>query len=86
MSGMNEAQAAKWSRRRQMGKAKYVMYLGVAAWGFILTGLTTLSEWLTMGTYTPNWFFARLVVFSFIGFFVMNLRWENQERKFKERK
>ncbi|UUZ80064.1 hypothetical protein LJK88_34505 [Paenibacillus sp. P26] len=84
MGAMNEEKAAKWSKTRQMGKAKYVMYYGVAAWGIILTGLTTALEWLTMGTYTSNWFMTRLIMFSFIGFFVTNQRWEGKERKFME--
>lgn len=82
---MTEVQAAKWGKKRTKGKAKYVMYWGVAAWGLGLTAVTTALEWFAMGTFTPGWFYSRLIIFSFIGFLVTNLRWESQERKFRAR-
>ncbi|WP_426452238.1 hypothetical protein ACP26L_09325 [Paenibacillus sp. S-38] len=77
---MNQEQAAKWAKIRTMGKAKYVMYYGVAAWGLGLTVLFTGLEWLTQGTLTGQWLTIRLLVFGVIGFILSNFKWEKNER------
>lgn len=79
---MNESQAAKWRNTRQMGKAKYVMYYGVVAWGLLLTLFFTAIEWLSQPSLSASWFTIRLVVFSIVGFFIANFRWDTNERKF----
>ncbi|MDO3678486.1 hypothetical protein [Paenibacillus ehimensis] len=85
MSTANEDKAAKWQKTRQLGKAKYVMYYGVAMWGISLAVLFTAIEWLTQQTLTPSWFTIRIIVFGIIGFFIANFRWDGNERKYAPR-
>ncbi|MFE5318988.1 hypothetical protein ACFQ88_09795 [Paenibacillus sp. NPDC056579] len=77
---MNELQANKWRKTRGMGKGKYVMYFGVVAWGLSLTALFTATEWFSQQTVTTSWVYIRLVVFSIVGFFIANFRWEAREK------
>lgn len=79
---MNEAQAVKWRKIRQMGKAKYVMFYGVAIWGLLLTLFFTAIEWFSQQTLITSWLTIRLVVFSIVGFFIANFRWDANEQKF----
>ncbi|ALS20936.1 MULTISPECIES: hypothetical protein [Paenibacillus] len=79
---MNKAQAGKWRKTRQMGKAKYVMYYGVVTWGLLLTFLFTAVEWFSQQSFNGSWFTIRLVVFSIVGFFIANFRWDANERTF----
>ncbi|WP_019535402.1 hypothetical protein [Paenibacillus ginsengihumi] len=81
---MDKAKAQKWKKTREMGKGKYVMLFGVAAWGITLTVAFTLVEWLTQQTFTPLWFYIRFFVFGFAGFLIANFRWESMERLFKQ--
>lgn len=78
---MNEAQADKWRKTRLMGKAKYVMYYGVVTWGLMLTLFFTAIEWLSQQSLIGSWLTIRLVVFSIVGFFIANFRWDANERK-----
>ncbi|MCZ8518120.1 MULTISPECIES: hypothetical protein [Paenibacillus] len=80
---MNQEQAAKWAKIRTIGKAKYVMYYGVAAWGIGLTLLFTGIEWVTQGTLTGKWLTIRLLVFGVIGFMLSAFRWESNERRYQ---
>jgi hypothetical protein len=82
---MNEAQAAKWSKTRTMGKAKYVMYYGVALWGITLTVLTSGIQWVTEQTLDGSWLTIRLAVFGIVGFFVANFRWDGKEKQWNSR-
>lgn len=79
---MNEMQANKWRKTRAMGKGKYVMFFGVLAWGLSLTALFTAMEWFTHQTVTTSWVYIRLVLLSFMGFFIANNRWDKQERQY----
>lgn len=83
---MNDAQAAKWSKTRTLGKAKYVMYYGVALWGILLTLLTSTVQYITENTLDGSWLTIRLAVFGILGFFIANFRWDGNERKWKSRK
>lgn len=78
---MNEMQANKWRKTRAMGKAKYVMYFGVLAWGISLTALFTALEWLTQQTIAESWIYIRIIVLGVIGFLIANFRWEAREKK-----
>jgi hypothetical protein len=85
MSQMNEEQANKWKKTRTMGKGKYVMFYGVLLWGLALTAVFSGLEWLTQHTFSFSWFYVRLAVFGFIGFFISNFRWEAREKQFQSR-
>ncbi|MED4601141.1 hypothetical protein P9314_10545 [Paenibacillus validus] len=82
---MNESAAVKWSKTRQMGKAKYVMFRGVLLWGVSLTVLFTAIEWMTQHTMLTSWLTVRLIVFGIIGFLIANVRWDGQERAYLAR-
>lgn len=79
---MNQEKAMKWAVTREIGKSKYMLRYGILAMGLSIACLLTLIEWTISKQITPIWVLIRILVFSIIGSFVFNVRWEKQESKF----
>ena len=50
---MTPEQAERWSRKRRLGRARFVLTTGILAWGISVTGLLTLWDWWAEGV-TPT--------------------------------
>lgn len=80
---MKDSHKAIWLKRKNLGRAKYLLYFGLLPWGVGLTVLTSLFEFLSFGSLNPIWVPIRLIMFFFIGFFVANGRWVAMEYRFE---
>lgn len=86
MSISKKDSSAKWRKKRQIGKQKYIINYGVITWGVTLTVIFSLIEFFTSQTLSLGWLIMRFAMFSFIGIFIANYSWEKNERKYTPRK
>ncbi|GIP38105.1 hypothetical protein J31TS4_13850 [Paenibacillus sp. J31TS4] len=81
---MNAQQAARWERRRRIGRTSFIQRYFALGFGTAVALLLTLVEYLTQNT-VNGWYFAiRLVVFPIIGGFVGTAVWQSKERGYEE--
>ena len=50
---MKDSHKAIWLKRKNLGRAKYLLYFGLLPWGVGLTVLTSLFEFLSFGSLNP---------------------------------
>ncbi|UJF31667.1 hypothetical protein [Paenibacillus hexagrammi] len=80
---MSNQQSQTWQKRKQLGRSKYLLQFGVLPWGIGLTILFGIIEFISFHEMIWNWIPVRLVVFSMVGFFIANGRWQSMERRFE---
>jgi NAD/NADP transhydrogenase beta subunit len=81
---LDNAAALKWEKKRKLGKSKYVIWYGAIGLGLSITVLLTLIEFATEKRINATWVLIRLLVFPIIGSLISNVRWSNQENRFRE--
>jgi hypothetical protein len=80
---MNDPRKEIWTRRKLLGRSKYLILFGLLPWGAGLTVLFGMIEFLGLHEMSWVWVPIRLLVFAFVGFFVANARWQSMERRYE---
>lgn len=80
---MKDSHKEVWLKRKKLGRSKYLIMFGIVPWGIGAALITTLFELIFLKSVNPVWIPTRLLVFSFVGFFVANGRWMTMENRFE---
>jgi hypothetical protein len=75
---MNRHTAAKWERRRKMGRSKFMLYHTIGS-GLGFAVLLSLVEWATQGAVDYRWVVVRFCFFASIGFMYGAFMWTSRE-------
>lgn len=81
---MNEIQAQRWAKTRQMGKNRYIVNFGLLGWGLSLTVVTSIVELITQNSIAPFYVIIRFIVFGIFGIAIAGNRWSVKEQRYHE--
>ncbi|WP_027094242.1 hypothetical protein [Cohnella thermotolerans] len=79
---MQSSFVEKWSKKRTIGKRKYIARYGLLLFGAGCVVLFSVLDLVNNGAVQFPYLIARLVFFPSIGALFAGMRWESNERKY----